>query len=445
MSHYYDETLDSFEGAKDREARINIFLFAAHHASGNIAAQRFRSLMSYLDPNVYQIHVLTRAPEGCLQRGTFNGAPNVSVHMLDGQCVGMLASPLVVFFVFLSAFFPRLPFVVGKMAKYSGFRSCWMINALSLASSICETKISKGEKCFVIGTYSPIDALVASRCLSVKFVLPHMQDFRDGFVFESLGRKGMVASWFRSVIERRVVQSSTLITSVSGAIVNDFRCRYPQLRIELLPNGYDPAEFTAISRLELSLEASAIVRNFPKDKTVIGHFGRLSDSDQSRLKTFEYFLKALRSDKHSLAKIHLLFVGNLTAVEDSLLKNMNCVTTVLPMIDRSLAQELMCHCNFLLLITGDLVGCATGKLFEYMATGCDVICFSGVRNEAAKILDATGSGKTILVDDDYGASALLKEITNPFRESIETLRDISAYSRRSQAAVLSAWIQKACQ
>lgn len=425
--------------------RINIFLFAAHHASENIAAQRFRSLINYLDPAIYHIHVFTRMPDVGLHGGFVSNTPNVSVHVLGGQCVGRHTLPFVTIAVFLSAFFTKLPYAIAWFRKFIKLDSCWMINALILADTICQSRLSQDEKCFVIGTYSPIDALVASRCLANKFSLPNLQDFRDGFVFESLGRQGKMASWLRSRIEKRVAQSATLITSVSSALVEDFRCRYGKLRVELLPNGYDPAEFTFLDNSQLSPEAQNIISNVPQGKVVIGHFGRVSDSDYSRFSAFEFFIKALGMEEQWLDKIHLIFVGKLTPVEENLLKTVRCSKFISPTVDRRLAQELMGQCNTLLLITGNRVCCATGKLFEYMATGRDIVCFSLVWNEAAKILESTASGRTILVGDDKGASAFFHDITMARHENFVRENDISAYSRKNQAAMLGDWILKECQ
>lgn len=424
--------------------RTNIFLFAAHHVSGNIAAQRFKSLMRYLDASIYQIHVFTQLPDTEIRRDFGIDMPNMTVHVLDGQCVGRFTSPLVVFLVVLSSFFIKIPFAVGVLKKYVNFTSCWMINALMLANTICKSRLSRGEKCFVIGTYSPIDALIASRCLSAKFSLPYMQDFRDGFVFESSGRKGCAASWLKSVVEWQVVQSATLISSVSSALVDDFKKRYASVEVKLLPNGYDPAEFESVNSGRLSLEALAIVEGIPKAKLVIGHFGRVSDSDYSRFKSFEYFIQILRGEGHLLDAVHLVFAGKLTLAEEDLLRSLPCSKSILQMVDRQLAHELMRQCDILLLITGDRVSCATGKLFEYMASERYIICLSVVNNEAAKILEATGTGKTILVDDHNGTSVLLKEVTDLRQGRTKVPHDISAYSRKKQAATLSDWIQRAC-
>ena len=39
-------------------SKVNLFLFAAHHATGNVAAQRFKGLVKYLDADRYRVHVL---------------------------------------------------------------------------------------------------------------------------------------------------------------------------------------------------------------------------------------------------------------------------------------------------------------------------------------------------------------------------------------------------
>lgn len=422
--------------------KVNIFLFAAHHTSENIAAQRFKSLVKYLDPAIYNIYVFSRLVDRQFQPEPSIDRDNVIVHEVDGDCVGSQASRLVVSLMFLSAFFAKLPFFFASNKLATAHKS-WMVNALLKAEPICRDRLAKGENCFVVGTYSPIDALIAARCLSIQYGLPHLLDFRDGFVFESLGRKGFVASLLRSAIERRITDAATIITSVSTALVEDFRLRYPHLEINLLPNGYDPFEFISKCSETLSTEADEIMNGIPKNRLIIGHFGRVSESDKSRLEALKYFIDSLNVADHLRDKIHVMFVGRLNSIEVTLIESLKFTHCIIPSVARSVALELMQQCNVLLLITGNGVGCATGKLFEYMATGHYIICFSVVKNEAAKILEETAAGKTILVNDHKSSLALFQEITNVQHECIEMSRDISMYSRKNQAAILSGWIQRA--
>ncbi|WP_020676312.1 hypothetical protein [Geopsychrobacter electrodiphilus] len=417
--------------------KINLFIFAAHHSSGNIASQRFKSLTKYLDKDIYNIHILTRRINGNHRSRTYLEDTNVTVHTIDGDCVGKHSSPLVVLIAFLSAFFNALPFSLS-------LRSSWIVNALVVAEGLCRDFLARGEKCFIIGTYSPIDALICSCCLSAKVKIPFLQDFRDGFVFESLGRKGAIASRLRPVVEKKVVGRASLVASVSSALVEDFRQRYPDRRIELLPNGYDPAEFTTLFHENISSEAQGIIADFPKGKIIIGHFGRVSASDQSSLKAFNHLIKFFNSAPQLLNCIHVMFAGNLTFDEMDLLNSLGCSHRMVPHIDRNIALELMVRCDVLLLITGDRVGCATGKLFEYMATGLDIACFSVVWNEAGKILESSNCGRIFLGDDNDRALAFFEEIISENRSVPILPRKIAKYSRKYQAAILSSWIQELC-
>jgi hypothetical protein len=277
--------------------------------------------------------------------------------------------------------------------------------------------------------------------LSSEFSLPCVQDFRDGLVFESRGRAGFFSASARAILETLVVHSADLVTTVSMPIVQDFERRYPGKQVKLLPNGYDPADFDFLKSNQISPEAMAIVRTWPGEKVVIGHFGRVSESDSSRFEAFEYFIKSLNELTPPLIdRLHVLFVGTLTAREVAALDNLRCSKFTVASVRRGVALELMTYCDVQLLLTGNGTGCVTGKLFEYLAAGPSILCFSVVENEASRILGKMRCGRTILVGDDETASALLAQIlTAPSFRSTTTC-DAREFSKVTQARQLSGWI-----
>jgi hypothetical protein len=100
----------------------------------------------------------------------------------------------------------------------------------------------------------------------------------------------------------------------------------------------------------------------------------------------------------------------------------------------------MKRCDKLLLLTGSRASCATGKLFEYLAAGADVLCISAVHNAATDILAETGAGQTLLTGEIAAGSNALRKVLSPRVDRAG--RDIRAYSKVEQAGMLDSWISQ---
>ena len=419
--------------------RINLFVFATHHLSNNVASQRFKGLLKYLDPAKYRVFVFTRETASGVHATQISSAPEVTVFPLSGHCVGSESSASSSLLTLAAAFVRPLPFV---FSKNGASQRAWFVSALTEADRICREKLALGECCVAIGTYSPIDALIAAASLAGRYGIGCLQDFRDGLVFEPLGKPSWLRSILRKLIERRVLAVSDLITSVSGPLVEDFRCRYPGKTTEVLPNGYDPADFSALVNDTDSEEhaATILARHVPAGVMLIGHFGRIGASDASASVSLDYFIDAMNESVAPSANTHVMFVGELTQSERASIKRANFSVSVLEPVERRLAIQLMKRCNKLLLLTGSRASCATGKLFEYLAAGADILCISAVHNAATDILAETGAGQTLLTSEIAVTSGALRRVLSTRADHAN--RDIGAYSKIEQAGMLDSWISQ---
>jgi glycosyltransferase involved in cell wall biosynthesis len=419
--------------------KINLFVFAAHHLSGNIAAQRFKGLLKYLDPAKYRVFVFAREPAAAMATPAVPSDADIHVYPLPGHCVGSESSAVSSLLTLGAAFVRPLPFL---LAKGSADTWPWLVQALAKADRLCSEKLAVGEPCMVIGTYSPVDALIAAASLASRHRIGCLQDFRDGLVFEPLGKPGWLRAWMRRLIERRVVATADLITSVSHPLVDDFLQRYPDKVTAMLPNGYDPTDFASLGNDSVgdSRAATLLTQHVPDGALLIGHFGRIGASDGSASRSLDYLVDTLNESADIAANKHMMFVGELTRSELASLARARFSFSVLGQLERTLALQLMKRCDKLLLLTGSRASCATGKLFEYLATGADIVCISGVRNEATAILAETRAGQTLLTDQgSHGADALRKALS---RSTADAHRDITAYSKVAQADRLDHWISK---
>jgi glycosyltransferase involved in cell wall biosynthesis len=413
--------------------KINVFLFAANHTTNNIAAQRFRGLLKYLDTERYRVFVFARDNGGPVE---ILNSVGVQVVPLPGHCVGSETTLTASLLSMASAFVRSLPFQAARGGNAT--TRPWLVNVLAEADRLCREGLAAGERCVAIGTYSPIDALIAAASLATRYGLPCIQDFRDGLVFEPLGRPGALSNFARQMIEARVVRMATLITSVSPALVEDFARRYPGNRICLLPNGYDPDDFIKFAETDIDTrEAEALlVGHVPKGMSLLGHFGRVGASDASASQSLEHFVSLMNTLENGRAQWHVLFVGELNDCERASLARAKFGVSVIKPVRRSLALQLMKRCDRLLLLTGNRVSCATGKVFEYLASDVPIVCVSCVENAASTILAETGAGQTFVTQGAKNA----EEFGQILATSISGRRNIDSYSKVAQAGMLDRWI-----
>ncbi len=416
--------------------KINLFVFAAHHLSGNIAAQRFRALLKYLDPAKYRVFVLTREPAAGVHAANAATGPETSIHAFPGRCVGSESSAAASALALTAAFVHSLP---AMLANGDAQTRPWLAPAWAEADRLCGERLAEGEPCVAIGTYSPVDALIAAAALASRRRIACLQDFRDGLVFESLGRGGRLRDFARRAIERRVVAPAALITSVSRPLVEDFRRRYPDKATVNLPNGFDPDDFARLPADTGSAgrAAAILAQQVPAGAQLIGHFGRIGASDSSASNSLDCFVDLLNGAPELAAGRHVMFVGELTEAERASLRRARFSVGMLGPVERALALQLMRRCDKLLLLTGTRTSCATGKLFEYLAAGAPVVCVSGVPNEATAILDETGAGQSLLTSVAAGGEALRAALA-PAPANVR--RDVSTYSRIVQAGLLDRWL-----
>jgi len=416
-----------------------LLIFSANHTSKNIASLRFKLLTKYIDFSEYEVHIFSHTAAGPPQSTAADG-PDIHIHEADRYPEGRIARLLNPILVVASAFASRLPSWVAVMGSKE--RKGWLVNSISMAEKIAARKKSAGDAVVVVGTYSPVEALIAAKALSRKYKLPCLLDFRDGLVFESLGRKGMLYTPLRKAMERTLVAQADLITSVGKTLVEYFRSAYPGKRVEYLPNGFDRSEFVEAQATIDSSEESKLSAIAAPGEIIIGHFGRISSSDASSIQALK-FLVARINQAHDLSKnLHFVFVGDLNDNDLMLLKRIKPRTTILPPMDREAILRFMTKCHFLLLITGDRTSCATGKIFEYLAAGPEIVCFSAVENEASYIIKASNSGRTILVGDDQGAERILSAISSADRITDGPRGNTDIFSKPEQAAMFMRWMNQ---
>ena len=410
--------------------KTTCILFSTHHNANNIASIRYRSLIKYINSDKYEFIIVTKAIDNETKIIT-NG--NVTVIPVIGTLFGQASvvnnvKTLIYFLFGFDTTSKR-----GLLNSINSFNNCWTKNAIKSLENHLELSKCRGAK-VAMGSYSPIDALIATSKFAKKHNVNFIQDFRDGFLFESLGRKSRLLDWVRQRLETIACHDSSLIMSVSTPLVDDFKSRYPNKVVKLLHNGFDPDDFSSMNVLDEDDELLNAL--FSDEKKVIGHFGRISASDASRWDSLQSFLTSVSQlDSHIKSQHRLLFMGELEAREIELIKSLDIEFIISKPVAREEAIGYMSKCHYLLLLTGNSVGCATGKVFEYINTNKKIICFTGIENEATKILQETSTGKSFVNKDEF----LVKHFENHLQENQNILpnkSEFEKYNKINQAKFL---------
>ncbi|MDN3389543.1 hypothetical protein [Pseudoalteromonas sp. APC 3691] len=413
--------------------KITCVLFATHHNSKNIASIRYISLIKYIDPHKFEFIIVTKAVDNDT---TITKNENITVIPIVGGLLGQSN----MFMNLKNLVYLMLGFGIKRNIKSNSFfKGCWASNAMASLERYLESQLNSNKNIVAMGSYSPIDALIASSNFSSKYNIPLIQDFRDGFLFESLGRKSKFLNVMRKKLETIACENSSLIMTVSNPLVDDFKLRYPNNKVTLMHNGFDPDDFTG--ELKLDESDQLVSRVFFTNKKVIGHFGRISASDASRWESLKTFLKTFSTlDCGMKSEYTLLFVGELENREVDLIKATDVDFIISQPVERGKAITYMSKCDYLLLLTGDSKGCATGKIFEYINAKKKIMCFTGVENEATKILKETSTGKGF-VNQEIELEASFKEyILNS--ETLEPKKaELEKYNKINQAQFFESLIK----
>ncbi len=140
----------------------------------------------------------------------------------------------------------------------------------------------------------------------------------------------------------------------------------------------------------------------------------------------------------------MVLAGRLTTEENALVHRLGLTSAVdyKGVCDRKAALALQRSASALLLLTSRNTGEATGKLFEYLAAGRPIIALAA-GNEAARIVQETGTGITVDPDDvEAIAHALRKVVTGEIEAEFKP-KDIERYMYPAPAQTMEELIEEA--
>jgi glycosyltransferase involved in cell wall biosynthesis len=257
---------------------------------------------------------------------------------------------------------------------------------------------------------------------------PWIADFRDGWLFDPLREPFPTAAQRALVrrLEQRVATTPDAVVGATEPIAKDLRSRLGS-KAEVIYNGFDPDTAEAIS------PDRPDARKFTLVHTGTVRWGR----DPRPL--LEAVRRLIDADPGTVDRVEVLFVGMATTQDLELFQDpsLRGVVRYGGSVSRGEAMALQRTAGALLLFTSGRVSEATGKLFEYLASGRPIIALAE-NNEAARIIEQTGTGVCVpLQDVDAIAHELRRAIDGRLEQSYAP-RELDRFSYPGPAERMAA-------
>jgi glycosyltransferase involved in cell wall biosynthesis len=264
-------------------------------------------------------------------------------------------------------------------------------------------------------------------------------DFRDGWTFHPWKEPFPTRAQrhLDDRLEARVVRCAERVSVVERPVGEDFRRR---LGVDAahVPNGWDP-------ELEGEMRASE-VPDLPADRVVLVHTGRMLGSWGRSPRPLLRGLARLRTEQPELAaRLLLVLAGRLDREEQELLDRYELGGLVrhVGQLSRGGAMALQRRADVLILLTApDLVWELPGKVFEYLGARRPILALAD-GNEAARVVQETGTGVTVSPVDEVAVVAMLAAAARGELAAAYNPHDTERYEYPAPAHAMEAEIERA--
>jgi hypothetical protein len=282
----------------------------------------------------------------------------------------------------------------------------------------------------VISTGPPQSSHLIAEKLKLKFNLPWIVDFRDPWTsvfYNNLFPRSKRTIEKDKSIEDRIVKNADAISVVSNGLVEEFKARNEN--IHLIYNGYDDSDFE-----NLNVKKS-------EDEFVITYVGNFMSSQN--VPTFWNCISDLvKTNDRFKDRLKIKLVGNIDdKVRSSISSNnLDKFTDIVGYVSHKKSVEYMKESDLLLFVIPNSVQnekIITGKLFEYLATGNDIISFGPIQGDASNILDDMQKNKMLNYNDIKSTKQTLLHCFEKDKKDKPYSDGFKIYSRKALTNQLS--------
>ncbi len=262
-----------------------------------------------------------------------------------------------------------------------------------------------------------------------KLDIPWVADFRDPWTQQDFYDQLRLTSWADAVHKRKeqqVLKRADKIVTVSWSWAKDFEELSGGQSIDLITNGFDPADFNE--------KIKARDKEFS-----ICHIGSMN-KDRNPAVLWRA-LGTLKKENEALAqKLKIRLIGPVDfSIKQAIDQNgLSENLEQLPFMPHKQVIEYMKKAQVLLLpinSTPNAMGILPGKLYEYLGAQRPVLAIGPLQSDSAKVIHMTGAGHI----SDYNDFDVLKAAIQSFFENYQRGKldvnpaDIGQFSRKELA------------
>ena len=307
---------------------------------------------------------------------------------------------------------------------------CWWIGP----SVKYLSKLIEGGERFdaVISTGPPHSMHLIAREIHKVFNIPWIADFRDPwtriFYFKHLGLSAKSLRKHKE-LERSVIAEADRVTVVSSQMKTEFSQGEFETfkdKVEIIPNGYDPEDFDSIEKAPDA-----------EGKFVIAHTGLMPESANPD-KLWKVLGDMAKSDKDLKEKLMVVTMGQTDgSVKKDIAENgLSNNFKDLGYVPHAQSVAWQKRADILLLPLRkeeESKAILTGKFFEYLASGNNILAFGPTDGDLARSLKETGSGIICEFDDENSIKEAFVKLQKPNSPTQEQIENRQKYSRKAGA------------
>ncbi|HMJ01902.1 MAG TPA: glycosyltransferase, partial [Conexibacter sp.] len=242
-----------------------------------------------------------------------------------------------------------------------------------------------------------------------------LADFRDGWGFEPLGAPWPTAPQraLDRALERRVAARADGVLGATRPIADDLATRLGG-RASWVPNGWDPDRAPLRDDAASSAHEAGVAAN---GAVTLVHTGKLSGPRGRDPRPLFAALRALRAEGPTAGRrdVRLVLAGQMDARDQELIAASGLGDAVehIGVLDRRAVVDVQRDAGGLLLLTALRLNAseATGKVFEYLASGRPIVALAH-DNEAARIVAETRTGIVVPPDDEAAILDALRRLAD---------------------------------
>ncbi len=287
----------------------------------------------------------------------------------------------------------------------------------------------------LVSTGPPHTTHMIALSARVKHKIPWLADFRDPWTFVDYYDKLKLSKYAdrrHHALEREVINQADKTVTVTWSWAEEFNQRHFKKQVEVITNGYDPADFE-------EGEAVTLDQSF-----TLTHIGSMN-ADRNPKILWPVLRELCNEIPGFKQKLKIKLIG---PVDSSILKAIEDFDLggQLEHIKHLPHQEVIPHLQsspVLLLPLNDtpnISGVVPGKLFEYMGAKRPILCIGKTDGDAARIINGANAGEVMGFNEQERLKKVLKEMYESFLrdELAVSSTDYRKYGRDKLAGQIAA-------